>query len=369
MYLNVLQGYLRHILSALKHPWQASHNIFQVSTLTPSTVSHAHHSPLTHGRSSLLTWFLSLSLAPAADLPSPWLDQIQEMVLRAGSLDGVKSLSLLLSATKVGRWQVGEKTIQVDFPSGNASCQIGRAPRYRRGTGGIGTTAYSCFWRFRNHSLMCRGSDQATNFFFFFSQQQAYNKGNEKNCMKDPVSNLPVYHGLPKNLTKHMCNSNQTVPFCIWNKLVKYLTQFQRDIAPNWKATLELSVQRRQLGHQCKDLDSHFHDLCVLMNLTNCGQPHLGSASIHSLHLGLGASCKPRLTLHAWTMAQKYLRPCVFAGLDSLAVLPTSASNATHHPALAWFCKLICQWKVLLSTTQSTALWYSWTLVTGSAHP
>lgn len=206
-------------------------------------------------------------------------------------------------------------------------------------------------------------------FFFFFSQQQAYNKGNEKNCMKDPVSNLPVYHGLPKNLTKHMCNSNQTVPFCIWNKLVKYLTQFQRDIAPNWKATLELSVQRRQLGHQCKDLDSHFHDLCVLMNLTNCGQPHLGSASIHSLHLGLGASCKPRLTLHAWTMAQKYLRPCVFAGLDSLAVLPTSASNATHHPALAWFCKLICQWKVLLSTTQSTALWYSWTLVTGSAHP
>lgn len=152
VYLNVLQGYLRHILSALKHPWQASHSIFQVSTLAPSTVSHAHHSPLRHGRSSLLTWFLSLFLAPAADLLSPRLDQIQEMVLRAGSLDGVKSLSLLLSATKVGRWQVGEKTLQADFPSGDASCQKGRAPRYRRWTGGIGTTAYSCFWRFRNYS-------------------------------------------------------------------------------------------------------------------------------------------------------------------------------------------------------------------------
>lgn len=36
---------------------------------------------------------------------------------------------------------------------------------------------------------------------FSFFQQQAYNKGNEKYCVKDPVSNLPVYYCLPKNLT------------------------------------------------------------------------------------------------------------------------------------------------------------------------
>lgn len=154
MYLTVLRGYLRHILSALKHPWQPSRNIFQVSTLAPSTVSHAHHSPLRHGGSSLLTWFLSLFLAPAADLLSPQLDQIQETVLRAGSLDGVKSLSRLLSATKVGRWQVGEKTLQVDFPSGDASCQMGWeglpdtgkgqegfAELHIHGFGGLGATA------------------------------------------------------------------------------------------------------------------------------------------------------------------------------------------------------------------------------------
>lgn len=86
--LNALQGYLRHILSALKHPWQASCNIFQVSTLAPSTVSQAHHSAL----SSLLTWVLSLLPAPGADLLSPQPHRSQETVLRAGSLDGVKSL-------------------------------------------------------------------------------------------------------------------------------------------------------------------------------------------------------------------------------------------------------------------------------------
>lgn len=80
-----------------------------------------------------MTWFLSLFLPPAADLPSPQLDQLQETVLRAGSLHGVKSLSLL-SATKVRRWQVGEKTLQVDFPSGDVSCQMGKAPRHRQGS-------------------------------------------------------------------------------------------------------------------------------------------------------------------------------------------------------------------------------------------
>lgn len=154
MYLTVLRGYLRHILSALKHPWQPSRNIFQVSTLAPSTVSHAHHSPLRHGGSSLLTWFLSLFLAPAADLLSPQLDQIQETVLRAGSLDGVKSLSRLLSATKVGRWQVGEKTLSswFSFRWCILSDGMGRAPRHRQGTGGICRTAYSWFWKFRSYS-------------------------------------------------------------------------------------------------------------------------------------------------------------------------------------------------------------------------
>lgn len=174
--LNALQGYLRHILSALKHPRQASHNIFQVSTLAPSTVSHAHHSPLRHGGSSLLTWFLSLFLAPGADLLSPQLDQIQETVLRAGSLDGVKSLSLLLSATKVGRWQEGEKTLQVDFPSGDVSCQMGKAPRHKQEMGRICRTAYSCFQRFRN----CHGSDHMARFSP--SQLQAHSKGKEKCC-------------------------------------------------------------------------------------------------------------------------------------------------------------------------------------------
>lgn len=173
--LNALQGYLRHILSALKHPWQASCNIFQVSTLTPSTVSHAHHSPLRHGGSSLLTWFLSLFMASGADLLSPQLDQIQETVLRAGSLDGVKSLSLLLSATKVGRWQVGEKTLQVDFPSGDVSCQMGKAPRHSQGTGRICRTANSCFGRFRNSS----SSDHIARFSSL-SQLQAHSKGKEK---------------------------------------------------------------------------------------------------------------------------------------------------------------------------------------------
>lgn len=172
--LNALQGYLRHILSALKHPWQASRNIFQVSTLAPSTVSHAHHSPLRHGGSSLLTWFLSLFLAPGADLLSPQLDQIQKTVLRAGSLDGVKSLSLLLSATKVGRWQVGQKTLQVDFPSGDVSCQMGRTPRHRQGMGRIYRTAYSRFWRSRNNT----GSDHIARFSSL-SQLQAHSKGKE----------------------------------------------------------------------------------------------------------------------------------------------------------------------------------------------
>lgn len=123
-----------------------------MSTLAASTVSPAHHSPLRHGRSSLLTWFVSLLLAPAADLLSPQLDQIQETVFRAGSLDGVKSLSPLLSATKVGRWQVGEKTLQVDFLSGDASCQKGKALRHKQGMGRICRTAYSHFWWFWNYS-------------------------------------------------------------------------------------------------------------------------------------------------------------------------------------------------------------------------
>lgn len=172
--LNALQGYLRHILSALKHPWQASRNIFQVSTLAPSTMSHAHHSPLRHGGSSLLTWFLSLFLAPGADLLSPQLDQIQKTVLRAGSLDGVKSLSLLLSATKVGRWQVGQKTLQVDFPSGVVSCQMGRTPRHRQGLGRIHRTAYSRFWRSRNNT----GSDHTARISSL-SQLRAHSKGKE----------------------------------------------------------------------------------------------------------------------------------------------------------------------------------------------
>lgn len=173
--LNALQGYLRHILSALKHPWQASRNIFQVSTLAPSTMSHAHHSPLRHGGSSLLTWFLSLFLAPGADLLSPQLDQIQKTVLRAGSLDGVKSLSPLLSATKVGRWQAGEKTLQVDFPSGDVSCQMARAPRHRQGTGRICRMAHSHFWRYRNYG----GRDHIARFSSL-SQLQAHSKGKEK---------------------------------------------------------------------------------------------------------------------------------------------------------------------------------------------
>lgn len=104
--LNALQRYLRHILSALKHPWQASRNIFQVSTLAPSPMSQAHHSALRHGGSSLLTWFLSLFLPPAADLLSPQLDQLQETVLRAGSPHGVKSF-LFSQQPKLegGRWE------------------------------------------------------------------------------------------------------------------------------------------------------------------------------------------------------------------------------------------------------------------------
>lgn len=147
--LNALQRYLQHILSALKHPWQASRNIFQVSTLAPSPMSQAHHSALRHGGSSLLTRFLSLFLPPAADLPSPQLDQLHETVLRAGSLHGVKSLSLL-SATKVRRWRVGEKTLQVDFPSGDVSCQIRKAPRLKQGSWRVCRMAYSHLWRFNN---------------------------------------------------------------------------------------------------------------------------------------------------------------------------------------------------------------------------
>ena len=134
-------------------------------------MSHAHHSPLRHGGSSLLTWFLSLFLAPGADLLSPQLDQIQETVLRVGSLDGVKSPSLL-SATKVGRWQAGQKTLQVDFPSGDVSSQIGKAPRPRQGMGRICRTAYSRFWRFRNYG----GSDHIARFSPP-SQLQAHSKG------------------------------------------------------------------------------------------------------------------------------------------------------------------------------------------------
>lgn len=122
-----------------------------------------------------MTWFLSLFLAPGADLLSPQLDQNQETVLRAGSLDGVKSLSLLLSATKVGRWQVREKTLQVDFPSGDVSCQMRKAPRHRQGIGRICRTVYSHFWRLRNYS----GSDHIARFSSL-SQLQAHSKGKEK---------------------------------------------------------------------------------------------------------------------------------------------------------------------------------------------
>lgn len=85
--------------------------------------------------------------APCSWPPSPQLDQLQETVLRAGSLHGVKSLSLL-SATKVRRWQVGEKTLQVDFPSGDVSCQMGKAPRHRQGSQRVCRMAYSHLWRF-----------------------------------------------------------------------------------------------------------------------------------------------------------------------------------------------------------------------------
>lgn len=46
-----------------------------------------------------------------------------------------------------------------------------------------------------------------------------------------------------------------------------------------------------------------------LMNLTIPGQPRLGSSLMHSLLLGPEASCTPRPTLYAWTMAQKHLCP------------------------------------------------------------
>lgn len=272
MYLTVLRGYLRHILSALKLPWQASRNIFQVSTLAPSTVSHAHHSPLRHGGSSLLTWFLSLFLAPAADLLSPQLDQIQETVLRAGSLDGVKSLSLLLSATKVGRWQVGEKTLQADFPSGDASCQMGweGLPDTGMGQEGFAELHIHAFGSLGTTARHAEARTILPHFFFLSSSGTQQRQGEMMICRKFPYQfftavckqlkentsfevrqtrrfwhceilfsmpvwnitslkgleisfchvkqarsvskfNLMICHWLPKNLTKRSCNSKHTL--------------------------------------------------------------------------------------------------------------------------------------------------------------
>lgn len=84
----------------------------------------------------------------------------------------LKAFSLLLSATKVGRWQAGEKTLQVDFPSGDVACQMGRAPWQGQG---ICRTAYSHFRSFRN----CSGSDHIVRFSSL-SQLQAHSKHKEK---------------------------------------------------------------------------------------------------------------------------------------------------------------------------------------------
>lgn len=109
---------------------------------------------------------------PRADLLSPQPHRSRRWYLGPGHRMVLKAFSLLLSATKVGRWQAGEKTLQVDFPSGDVACQMGRAPWQGQR---ICRTAYSHFRSFRN----CSGSDHIVRFSSL-SQLQAHSKHKEK---------------------------------------------------------------------------------------------------------------------------------------------------------------------------------------------